>query len=51
MKEKKEFLKKYLLFYRNALCKISRLIDIAAPGYGKVVSQQLQRDDCKNRGK
>src|SRR5262249_48625948 len=44
----RSFAKSKLLFYRNALRQISRLIDIAAATNCNVVGQQLQRNHLKN---
>src|SRR5437762_8163039 len=36
-------------FYRNALCQIARLIDIASAADRAVIGEQLKRNDFKNR--
>ena len=36
------------LFYRNRLCKVARLVHVAALGNGDVVGQQLERDNGKD---
>src|SRR5947207_13798889 len=36
-------------FYRNALCQIARLIDIASAADRAVIGEQLKRNDFKDR--
>src|SRR5687768_18107026 len=37
------------LFYRHALGQVARLVDVAAAGDGRVVGDELQRDDAQQR--